>query len=132
MALARPFLAPVLGLYSRPSAPQYLFASRTSFSTTLASGALGAVAIHLNILPSLSSLWDSVLRAVPKKKTSYSKKRSRFLAGKALKDVNSLNTCSACGTVKRAHLLCPYCVQGNGECFFSCDPIVIVHSDKIR
>lgn len=68
----------------------------------------------LAIQPSVSSifseLWDSILRAVPKKKTSHRKKRARFLAGKALKDVTNLNTCSACGEVKRAHLLCPYCV----------------------
>ena len=41
------------------------------------------------------------------------KKRSRFMAGKALKDVTNLNKCSACGNVKRAHLLCPYCVKGS-------------------
>jgi ribosomal protein L32 len=40
------------------------------------------------------------------------KKRHRQYAGKALKDVTALNKCSACGNVKRAHLLCPYCVQG--------------------
>jgi ribosomal protein L32 len=40
------------------------------------------------------------------------KKRSRQYAGKALKDVTALNKCSACGNVKRAHLLCPYCVNG--------------------
>ena len=40
------------------------------------------------------------------------KKRHRFMAGKALKDVNNLNKCSACGNVKRAHLLCPFCVRG--------------------
>jgi ribosomal protein L32 len=34
------------------------------------------------------------------------------MAGKALKDVTALNRCSACGHVKRAHVLCPYCVQG--------------------
>ncbi|KAL8987258.1 MAG: hypothetical protein Q9177_003514 [Variospora cf. flavescens] len=63
-------------------------------------------------LPSfLSDIWESILRAVPKKKTSHRKKRQRFLAGKALKDVTNLNRCSACGTVKRSHLLCPYCVQ---------------------
>lgn len=117
MALAWPFLGPVMGLYSRGPALQYLLASRTLFPTTFPFGVLGAVSIHLNILPSFSSLWDSIMLAVPKKKTSYQKRRSRFLAGKALKDVTSLNTCSACGTVKRAHLLCPYCVQGNGVFF---------------
>ena len=34
------------------------------------------------------------------------------MAGKGLKDVTALNKCSACGNVKRAHLLCPYCVKG--------------------
>jgi len=69
-------------------------------------------AIHLNVPPLLTGLWESILRAVPKKKTSYMKKRSRFMVGKALKDVTNLNRCSACGNVKRAHLLCPYCVKG--------------------
>ena len=69
-------------------------------------------AIQLNIPTLLGDLWDSVLRAVPKKKTSYMKKRSRFMAGKGLKDVTALNRCSACGHMKRAHVLCPYCVKG--------------------
>ena len=34
------------------------------------------------------------------------------MAGKGLKEVTALNKCSACGHVKRAHLLCPYCVKG--------------------
>ncbi|KAI4242245.1 MAG: hypothetical protein L6R40_004116 [Gallowayella cf. fulva] len=78
----------------------------------LSLGIVPSIAIRLGGLPSLiADLWESVLRAVPKKKTSHRKKRQRFLAGKALKDVTSLNKCSACGNVKRAHLLCPYCVQ---------------------
>jgi len=39
------------------------------------------------------------------------KKRHRQMAGKGLKDVTSLNRCSACGEIKRAHLLCPNCVS---------------------
>jgi len=66
-------------------------------------------------LPSIPSLlegiWDSILRAVPKKKTSHMKKRHRQMAGKALKDVNSLCKCPACGRTKRMHHLCPYCMQ---------------------
>jgi large subunit ribosomal protein L32 len=69
-------------------------------------------AIQLKIPTRLGDLWESLLRAVPKKKTSYMKKRSRFMAGKALKDVTALNRCSACGHAKRAHILCPYCVKG--------------------
>lgn len=69
-------------------------------------------AIQLNVPGLLEGIWESILRAVPKKKTSHMKQRSRRMAGKALKDVTALNKCSACGHVKRAHLLCPYCVKG--------------------
>ena len=69
--------------------------------------------LRFDIPSILSGLWESILRAVPKKKTSHRKKRQRFLAGKALKDVTALNKCSACGNAKRAHLLCPFCVDGN-------------------
>ncbi|PQE26328.1 ribosomal l32p family protein [Rutstroemia sp. NJR-2017a BBW] len=69
-------------------------------------------AIHLNVPGLLEGLWESILKAVPKKKTSHMKKRHRQMAGKGLKDVTSLNRCSACGHIKRAHLLCPYCVNG--------------------
>jgi ribosomal protein L32 len=81
---------------------------------------LGAlpIGITFNMPPMLEAIWEAVLRAVPKKKTSHRKKRQRFMAGKALKDVTSLNKCSACGNVKRAHLLCPYCVQGMCDQYF--------------
>ena len=68
--------------------------------------------IRIGVLSILAEIWESILRAVPKKKTSHRKKRQRFLAGKGLKDVTALNKCSACGNVKRAHLLCPFCVNG--------------------
>lgn len=59
----------------------------------------------------LGDLWDGLLKAVPKKKTSHMKKRHRLLAsGKHLRDVTALNKCSSCGRTKRAHVLCPYCV----------------------
>ncbi|KAI5276362.1 WD40 repeat-like protein [Aureobasidium subglaciale] len=63
-------------------------------------------------IPSLvTDIWESILKAVPKKKTSHMKKRHRQMAGKGLKDVTSLNKCSGCGRVKRAHYLCPHCVM---------------------
>ena len=73
---------------------------------------IAPICITFNIPSFLADIWEAVLRAVPKKKTSHRKKRQRFMAGKALKDLTSLNKCSACGNVKRAHLLCPYCVTG--------------------
>ncbi|KAB5586225.1 hypothetical protein GE09DRAFT_1073847 [Coniochaeta sp. 2T2.1] len=59
----------------------------------------------------LEGIWESILRAVPKKKTSHSKKRHRQMAGKALKDVTSLCKCPACGQTKRMHYLCPHCLE---------------------
>jgi large subunit ribosomal protein L32 len=74
-------------------------------------------------LPSIPSLlegiWESILRAVPKKKTSHSKKRHRQMAGKALKDVTSLCKCPACGQTKRMHYLCPHCLESK-EMVFRC------------
>lgn len=71
-----------------------------------------ACPISITVPPLLANLWDSVLRAVPKKKTSHMKKRHRQMAGKALKDVKSLCQCPACGQTKRQHVLCPHCVRG--------------------
>lgn len=117
MALRRislPFPAPLL-LPSSVSAhsrvmgqllrclPQPLFPSFTIWYPT---------AIAISLPPLLSDIWESILRAVPKKKTSHMKKRHRQMAGKALKDVIEVNTCSGCGQPKRAHLLCPTCVSG--------------------
>lgn len=67
---------------------------------------------RLGISSMLAGIWESILRAVPKKKTSHRKTRQRFMAGKGLMDVTALNKCSACGNVKKAHLLCPFCVGG--------------------
>ncbi|OJD19249.1 ribosomal protein L32 [Emergomyces pasteurianus Ep9510] len=76
-------------------------------------------AITLGVPAILSDIWDSILRAVPKKKTSHMKKRHRQMAGKALKDHLDLNTCSSCGQTKRAHLLCPTCVSAHPVEIFS-------------
>lgn len=85
----------------------------TRFLQPIATGALlQPVSISLNIPGILSDLWESVLRAVPKKKTSHMKKRHRQMAGKALKDTTNLVKCPGCGQIKRAHLLCPHCVKG--------------------
>ena len=68
-------------------------------------------AIAIGIRGWLSDIWEGVLRAVPKKKTSHAKRRHRQLAGKALKDVKGINSCPGCGKPKKSHTLCPYCVS---------------------
>ncbi|KKA29341.1 hypothetical protein TD95_001942 [Thielaviopsis punctulata] len=66
-------------------------------------------------LPSLQDIWEGILKAVPKKKTSHMKKRHRQMAGKALEDVNALCTCPGCGNTKRMHRLCPHCMKRINE-----------------
>ncbi|KAF9887432.1 hypothetical protein FE257_010149 [Aspergillus nanangensis] len=98
-----------------PSSLARFFQNASLLSQTISRPA----AVSLNIPGILSGLWDSVLRAVPKKKTSHMKKRHRQMAGKALKDIKNLNTCSGCGQVKRAHVLCPHCVETHPVDIFS-------------
>ncbi|KAK9330531.1 hypothetical protein V1520DRAFT_340380 [Lipomyces starkeyi] len=52
-----------------------------------------------------------IVFAVPKKKTSLSKRRQRRYAptDKHVKPVRSLNECPSCGRVKRAHTVCTTC-----------------------
>ncbi|CAK7213007.1 hypothetical protein SCUCBS95973_001653 [Sporothrix curviconia] len=89
-----------------------LFAHRLAATTPV----LPAISLSLPSLPSLlGDIWESILRAVPKKKTSHSKKRHRQMAGKALKDVNSLCKCPACGRTKRMHHMCPHCMESIRE-----------------
>jgi ribosomal protein L32 len=78
----------------------------------LLSASITIPAITINIPGLVSDIWEGILRAVPKKKTSHMKKRHRQLAGKALKDVKAINICPGCGKPKKAHTLCPYCVAG--------------------
>jgi ribosomal protein L32 len=88
------------------------FSAFRSFLPTITLPALAVpVAVHLNIPTLFPGLFESILRAVPKKKQSHSRKRMRQLAGKALKDVTALGKCSGCGRVKRNHLLCDHCVK---------------------
>ncbi|KAL2011824.1 hypothetical protein VTN00DRAFT_4542 [Thermoascus crustaceus] len=93
------------------SSPASLWAQYLQRSSVVSDTILKPVAISLSLPALLSDIWESVLRAVPKKKTSHMKKRHRQMAGKALKDVKSLNTCPGCGQIKRAHVLCPDCVR---------------------
>ncbi|ORY56976.1 ribosomal L32p family protein [Pseudomassariella vexata] len=70
-----------------------------------------AIPAALQTIPGfLGEIWDGILKAVPKKKTSHMKKRHRQMAGKALKDVTALNKCPACGQTKKMHTLCPHCM----------------------
>lgn len=75
-----------------------------------------AISLNLPSLPSLEEIWDGILKAVPKKKASHSRRRHRQMAGKALKDVTELCRCPACGGVKRMHFLCPTCAPSEPKC----------------
>ncbi|PPQ88643.1 hypothetical protein CVT25_010219 [Psilocybe cyanescens] len=85
-------------LFSRWSAPAIASASLSPPSTSWS-------------LPSLDSLLDlfpPFLLAVPKSKTSHSRKAMRS-ANKGLKDKRNITNCAGCGSVKLAHNICPNC-----------------------
>ncbi|KAF8476986.1 hypothetical protein BDZ91DRAFT_708473 [Kalaharituber pfeilii] len=92
-----------------------LLPTRQGIFSTLRSAlslpALAIPAITLNIPSFLPGIFESILRAVPKKKQTHSRRRMRQLAGKALPTLTNLNNCPGCGRVKREHTLCEHCVQ---------------------
>ncbi|KAH6695158.1 ribosomal L32p family protein [Plectosphaerella plurivora] len=102
----------------RLSAPTLLRSSRTwsLFSRQVSfplwpSLSFAYPAVHLNIPAWLGDIWEGILKAVPKKKTTHSKMRSRQMAGKALQDVLSICKCPGCGQPKRRHVVCPHCAS---------------------
>lgn len=109
--------ANIASILPRVSAPVTIASSRwaTFYAQQLShpllpSLSVGIPGISLSLPSLLGDIWDAVLRAVPKKKVSHSKKRHRQMAGKALEDVNSLCKCPGCGQTKRTHRLCPACM----------------------
>jgi len=103
---------------------QVLTSIRTSYTRHIASLSLPAPFLIPSILhpflplqsltsliPIFTQIWDSILRAVPKKKSTYSRKRSRQMAGKALKDKTNLTRCEACGEWRLLHTLCGPCAK---------------------
>ncbi|RMD39506.1 hypothetical protein DV735_g5620, partial [Chaetothyriales sp. CBS 134920] len=104
--------APILGLLTRRTPATALNAS--ALIPFGASSAAAFPAISIGLSAWLAEAWDGLLKAVPKKKTSHMKRRHRQLAGKALKDLNNINTCPGCGKPKKSHTLCPYCKSKAG------------------
>ncbi|KAF4507205.1 hypothetical protein G6O67_005868 [Ophiocordyceps sinensis] len=111
MAAVTASLMPRLAFSTNIASPRWsLFCSRIFSPRLLAPLSIAIPGLSLN-LPTLDDIWDSVLRAVPKKKTSHSRKRHRQMAGKALEDINGLCTCPGCGEIKRTHRLCQRCLE---------------------
>ncbi|KAJ2082096.1 hypothetical protein H4R24_001837 [Coemansia sp. RSA 988] len=65
-----------------------------------------AIGVNLGLLGGL--LGEMILRAVPKQRTSHSKKRKR-MANKGLKDRQDLSPCPGCGRPKRTAHICRNC-----------------------
>ncbi|KAJ3949954.1 mitochondrial 54S ribosomal protein bL32m [Colletotrichum fioriniae] len=108
----------ITSLFPRISAPAFAQSPRilSLYTRQVTNSFLPALsfalpAFNLNIPAWLGGIWESILRAVPKKKTSHSKKRHRQMAGKALQDVKSLCKCPGCGQIKRQHVVCPHCLS---------------------
>lgn len=92
LALSHPIISPVVP--PLVSLPKILLPSMSS-----------------TLIPIFTGIWDAILRAVPKKKTTHSRKRKRQLVGKALEDKRNLTRCEACGDWKLLHTLCGNCVK---------------------
>ena len=111
--------AAAVSMLPRLSSPAILSTSRwaTFYTRQVSAGlfpslSMAVPGVSLNIPALLGDIWESILRAVPKNKVSHSRKRHRQMAGKALKDVNSLCKCPGCGEAKRTHRLCQRCLEG--------------------
>jgi len=106
-------LARLTGSATSSSTLRTTLSTSTSGSSRLPLIPALAIAIPsaIQTIPSiLGDIWEGILKAVPKSKTSHMKKRHRQMAGKALKDVTNLNKCPACGGTKKMHTLCPTCL----------------------
>ena len=80
----------------------------TNISTNIVLPNTPSCALEAN---GLKSIWDSILLwAVPKKRTSHSKKRMR-MTHKYLKPKNNYKTCPQCGNLKLPHMLCGHCFR---------------------
>ena len=69
-------------------------------------GLLDDVDIHSAAAGESGFLW----MAVPKKKTSYTRKRMRN-KGKILKPISHFGACPKCGNLKLRHILCAHCLK---------------------
>lgn len=119
-AVATPLL-PRLALPSLPLVSRWATFYTTRYTPSLIPAlAIALPGISLNIPELLGDIWEGVLRAVPKNKTSHSRKRHRQMAGKALEDVKNLCRCPGCGAIKRQHRLCQHCLEGKSPISYSC------------
>ncbi|PPQ64450.1 hypothetical protein CVT26_002157 [Gymnopilus dilepis] len=91
-----------------PSIRHSLFARWLPRVVISASLALPRPTWSIPSLESLLELFPPFLLAVPKKKTSHSRKAMRS-ANKGLKDKRNIVNCPGCGAVKLAHHICPTC-----------------------
>ncbi|CRG85592.1 hypothetical protein PISL3812_02637 [Talaromyces islandicus] len=121
LQLTRSFARPSLSL--RPILPAILqpHTIRLQWSVPTALSVLNG-SLTSSFPSFLTDIWESILRAVPKKKTSHMKKRHRQMAGKALKDIKNFRTCPSCGQPKRPHVLCSNCVKEIKEKWKTLDP----------
>lgn len=117
MAAISATLLPRMFLPTAFSAPRWATYYTQMFAPRiLPSLSIALPSITLGIPALLGDIWESVLRAAPKKKPSHSRRRHKQMAGKALKDVNNLCKCPGCGQPKRTHRLCQDCHAGKYIC----------------
>lgn len=104
----RTFNSATLSLPSTPvsSTSTHAHISEDSHSEGIATTTLGRIGSYISdLIPSI------VFAAVPKSKSSHSKKRMRQ-ATKGLKEQKNIVQCPGCGQAKLMHHLCTHCYRG--------------------
>ncbi|KIS67774.1 mitochondrial 54S ribosomal protein bL32m [Mycosarcoma maydis] len=103
------FRVQVPSLFSTPSSLCSTFHPLTPALSTSQSAVSSSTASPSTWASDVGTLlWDGILRAVPKKKVSHSRKSMRA-ANKGLKDRTDLVHCSSCGKPKLHHHICASC-----------------------
>ena len=93
---------------SRGLSPDFVIVSTYVSSTNIVLPNTPSCTLEAN---GLKSIWDNILLwAVPKKRTSHSKKRMR-MTHKYLKPKTNYKTCPQCGNLKLPHMLCGHCFK---------------------
>ncbi|KAJ2401292.1 hypothetical protein GGI23_001492 [Coemansia sp. RSA 2559] len=81
---------------------------RRPSSASMAGVGGGALGVGIGLLGDI--LGQAILRAVPKQRTSHSKKRMR-MSNKGLKNRKDIVPCSGCGSPKLISQICPTCYK---------------------
>ena len=117
LGLARRSAQPVQWLLRSGGTRQYSLTAPMEQESSALERTLGAdltvnalAGATAGFLEGLRNVWETILRAVPKKKTSHSKKRMRS-SNKGLKNRTDIVPCPGCGRHRMMGHICRHCLR---------------------